>query len=280
MTDFSSILNKSEEMTPLGTFIVQNGNVSKGSKLLLSWFNGNTALIPLDARSTFTLAAEHQMFDQIIMHISQGSAKIQYVDSIRGFMNPAERFKDFIHGKLSLSDFGIEDKVDVNLPALYRSATDVFKELFGLPTPPKSEGIDLTSFLDERQQDIVQKWRDSNDNQQLGDAQIKAAMDRDPQNRAVLKKSGNRIVSYNGASVTHSQFKNAYKGIKKIWDNTPPNGEVGRLGSRGSIDARERASSPYAHSQNVDVYNSFVSVGCNKLPRLEVERIAQLLGVN
>lgn len=260
-----------------GTFEVDNGNVSKNRIAILNFFGNTTALVPLNARSNFTTAEEHAAFDATLMGLSQVGVGIQYVESVAKFMDPKARFKEWLEGKLDPATVGLTlTAEELAVPIAYESAKAKFIEVFTAPMPKLSEGgIDLIAAgFSPDQAASIDRWRTSSG------SILPSALNlvrTDPANRNVLRivnTNGNayRVENALGHSINRTQFLRAYnETIKPVWARTPPNGEIGRLGAC-YVEGKERGSN-YSNNQRVEVFNNHVTVGCQSIPRAEVERI-------
>lgn len=269
-------LVSSKSSGTFGTFEVSDGNVTKNRKSILNFFNGTTALVPMDARSAFTTPEEHAAFDAVLWDLSANSFHIQYVDSIAKFMDPKARFKDWLDGKLTPASVGLTlTAEELAVPTAYESAKAKFIALFTPPKPVLSEGgIDLLAAGFTSDQAVrIDQWRVDGTGLTRD---ISAYISGDQKTRNVLrivKGSGSayRIENPAGHSTTRTQFLRAYNDtIKPLWDRTPPNGEIGRLG-RVYMEAKENGS--YMRDKEVQVFNNYVTIGCQAIPRAEVERV-------
>jgi len=260
-----------------GTFEVVDGNVSKNRVAILNFFNETTALVPMNARQSFTTPEEHAAFDATLMGLSTTGVGIQYIESITKFMDPKARFKEWLEGTLTPASVGLKlTAEELAVPSAFASAKAKFQELFSIPLPPLSEGgIDLLAVgFTPEQAIVIDNWRKTQGNNL--NSGITRAVNADQSKRNVLRivsTGGNsyRVENANGHAITRTRFMRAYnESIKPIWDRTPPNGEIGRL-TRFYVEAKEKNA--YDRDHNVEVFNSYVTIGCQSIPRAEVERI-------
>src|ERR1041384_4510994 len=273
---FDAIFNRTD--ANISTFSVAAGNLSKGTSPLTSWFNDKSILVPMNARSSFMLAEEHQMFDQIILLIMQKGIGIKYVESLHGFMDPKARFKEFLEGKLTPASVGLElTHEELALASTYKSVRAKFDAMFTLPTPPMSPGIDLTQFFRADQIAEIEAWRDSDDIHKRLSAEIQAVIARcGPRVSGLLrlvKTSASTYViqNYLGNCVSRTNFTQVSKVVLEKWNQN-------RTGFVSHITGKQRGSR-YTDTYRVEVADTYVEIGCNYIPRAEVEAMAAKLSV-
>jgi len=262
-----------------GTFEVVDGNVSKNRVAILNFFNETTALVPMNARSSFTTPEEHAAFDATLMGLSTTGVGIQYIESIPKFMDPKARFKEWLDGTLTPASVGLKlTAEELAVPSAFASAKAKFEELFTPPKPVLSAGgIDLLEAGYTNEQAVaIDNWRSTPGNSLPSSISRKANEDQKHRNVLRLICTGGdayRIENVNGHSMTRTQFLRGYNQyIKPQWDRVPPNGEIGRLGSSFYLEGKQ-VSGRYASDHEVTVYNNYVVIGCQSIPRAEVERI-------
>jgi hypothetical protein len=279
---FDAIFNKTPEAAALGTFTVTNGNVTKGGNPLVTWFNDKSVIIAMNARVSFTLPAEHQMFDSILMDLMAKNIGVMYVDSVSGFMNPKARFNEFLDGKLDPKSVGMDLPAPLNnLPELYQTVKGLFDAMFTAPVPPMSPGVDLSLYFDADQIVEIEKWR-NHDAQHLSST-IRRVINNTGQDKAGLLKvvtSGGStwVVNDQGHRITKTRFITAYEAwAKRNWEVSSDVPNDRRLnGSYNDVEVKESGSN-YNNSKTVAVYRDYVTVGCQSIPRAEVEAMVQKL---
>jgi hypothetical protein len=287
MSDFSSVLARTD--ANIGTFVVTTGNVMKGTSPLITWFNDKSVIIAMNARSTFSLPAEHAMFDGLIMALTAANIGIMYVDSLSAFMNPDARFKEFLEGTLDPTSVGMTlTTPETVLPNVYKSVKAKFDALFTAPVPPMSAGIDLTKYFDVDQIAVIEAWR--SDKTKSLNGTIRTAIMNAGQSKAGLLRlvsNGNthRVENDRGNFVSKTRFMSAYTEIAQaIWARLPKDHTAAkdqRLNNGyGYIEARE-SNSHYNNRQRVEVYPDYLMVGCQAIPRAEVEAmVAKINALN
>lgn len=262
-----------------GTFEVVDGNVSKNRVAILNFFNETTALVPMNARSQFTTPEEHAAFDATLMGLSTTGVGIQYVETVAKFMDPKARFKEWLGGTLTPASVGLKlTAEELAVPSAFASAKAKFEELFTPPKPALSAGgIDLIAAGYSHDQAVaVDNWRTTSGN--VLPSNMLRFINEDQKHRNVLRLvctggDAYKIENANGHSITRTQFMRAYNQyIKPQWDRTAPNGEIGRLGTTFYVEGKEKGRG-YASDRDVSVYNNYVTIGCQSIPRAEVERI-------
>lgn len=279
---FDAIFNKTPEAAALGTFTVTNGNVTKGGNPLVTWFNDKSVIIAMNARVSFTLPAEHQMFDSILMDLMAKNIGVMYVDSVSGFMNPKARFGEFLDGKLDPKSVGMDLPAPLNnLPELYQTVKGLFDAMFTAPIPPMSPGVDLSLYFDADQIVEIEKWRKGDLN--ALPTQIKNIITRNGQRKiGLLRVSGSgtsiKVQNDQGHYITKTRFVNAYDNqAKPAWAKAGEVSVTQKLNrDYQEIEARERGSS-YNYGKPFSVFIDHVELGCQSIPRVEVEAMIQKL---
>lgn len=279
---FDAIFNKTPEAAALGTFTVTNGNVTKGGNPLVTWFNDKSVIIAMNARVSFTLPAEHQMFDSILMDLMAKNIGVMYVESVSKFMDPKARFKEFLDGKLNSVDVGMSLNTDeVMLPELFRSVRGKFDAMFTAPVPPMSPGVDLSLYFDAGQIVEIEKWRKGDLN--ALPTQIKNIITRNGQRKiGLLRVSGSgtsiKVQNDQGHYTTKTRFVAAYESwAKPAWAKDGDVSATQKLNPNyQEIEARERGSS-YNYGKPFSVFIDHVELGCQSIPRVEVEAMIQKL---
>ena len=259
-------------------FSVVDGNVNVGRNPLLVWFSPIIVLVPMNARSFLTTPLDHERFDALLMYLTTTStARIKYVTTIAGFMDPKARFSEWLKGELLPASVGLNlTHEELAVPSAYKSAKAKFVTMFTPPKPAMSEGgIDLTLIFNGEQIAEIEAWRAGGDS--ALSSEIMRMIDRDQKERNLLRITNTggksyRVETPNGHRMTRTAFFYAYNNAAKdVWERVPPNGEVGRLGAI-NVEAVEGGRSLSA-SRRVAVYNNYIAIGCQHVPRAEVERI-------
>jgi len=284
---FDIVFDRSNETaTPLGTFVVTKGNVTKGSAPLVTWFNDKSVIIAMNARSSFTLPSEHSMFDQLLLTFMSKNIGVMYVESLTKFMDPKARFAEFLDGTIDPASFGMTLNVDqLQLPAIYAQTKSMFDAMFTPPTPSFSAGINLTEFFSDSNITNIEAWRKGQLNNLSTD--VRAKINSNRQDKAGLLrivKSGNSQFVENdmGHRVTKTRFVEAYNRIvKPLWDRYQPDARpdesLNNNGSYGtSIQVKESGDS-YNSNKNISVFADHIRLGCQRIPRAEVEAVVAQL---
>lgn len=283
---FNAIFKKKDTASALGTFTVKNGNLLKGTTPLVTWFNDRAVIIGMSARASFTLPTEHQMFDQLLLEFMNRKIGIMYVDSLPAFMNPKARFTDFLEGTLDPATVGIVLTADeAKLPELYKGVTAKFKEVF---TATKGQitvgGVDLTKYFMAEEIEAIEKWR-ADRNVRLPGSVIgkinSAGIGGAKAGLLRIYPRGNTtlVQNHRGDHVSKTRFLEAYNNhLQPRWASVAddPNNSTKLNNYTHRVEASENGSN-YNRNNEVDVYPSYVRIGCQQIPRSEVERIVQLL---
>ncbi len=260
-----------------GTFEVTDGNVSKNRKLILQFFNDTTALVPMDARSAFTTGEEHSAFDATLMALSTVGVSIQYVESIAKFMDPKARFAEWLKGDLTPASVGLSlSQEELAVPSAYESARQKFIALFTPALPVfSSGGIDTVAIFGADDAAEIEKWRRNERDDLPQSVLVKSSGNQAARGllRIMPRGSGHIVQNERGHHVSRTRFFAAYRSsIKGYWEggaSTSPRGD-GRL-TRFYIESNENGGS-YSTNQNANLYKDHIEVGCQSIPRAEVER--------
>jgi hypothetical protein len=272
-----ALLVAGKQTGTFGTFEVTDGNVTKNRVAILNYFNDTTALVPMNARAHFTTPDEHAAFDGTLMGLSQIGVSIQYVETVAKFMDPKARFKEWLENKLTPASVGLKlTQEELAVPSAYESAKAKFVALFTAPLPKLSAGgIDLIAHFGAEYAAVIDRWRtDQGIALVSGITRIVTADQKSCNVLRVVATTGSayKVENAFGHSITRTAFFRAYNNtIKPLWDRTPANGEIGRLTS-AYAETKEKGSR-YAQERTIEVYNSYVVIGCQSIPRAEIERV-------
>lgn len=252
-----------------GTLTVKGGNVSKGTTTLLSFFGEKSVLIPLNARQTFTVAAEHAAFDGLLFALMAANITVNYVNNISTFLNPDLRFREFLgmsqaDAKTMNDNFGLGLTADeLRVAALTKSARDKFTKVFFMEGPAIPDLKKLFPTASDNQIKSVEKWLSG---KITANQVLKPRLD-NSKTQNLLRVYRTTVQNLNGYSITINQFKTGYAQIRKALDH-------GQIFCTVSNIARYDY-----HNLSMTMDGQVVSIGCQEHPLSEVLRIAQELGL-
>jgi hypothetical protein len=273
---FDAVFSKNPEPVALGTFVVLNGNVLKGTNILVSWFNDTTVLVPMNARNSFTLPTEHQMFDQLLMALASKAISINYIVDFRAFMDPKARFNEFLAGTLDPATVGIKlTKDEQALPALQKSVVAKFDAVFTPSTPLIPDGVDIEKVFGKDMVTAINQWRKGSAIDLPRSVTSKIRENQKEFGLLRVKTTAARVVVENdmGHKITKVRFLEAYNTqIKPAWDRQ-------RIPARFAVEATQSGYGTSVSRQPVTIHENYIEVGCQMIPRAEVERTVALLNL-
>lgn len=249
-----------------GTLTVTDGNVKKGQTVLLTFFGDKTVLIPLNARATFTVPQEHVAFDGLLFALMTAQIGVQYVDNIRSFLNPDNRFKEFMgmtqaDAATFNTNFSLGLTADeLRLTILTKSAKSKFAKVFFMTRRPGPDVAKLFSQANQDQIERIEKWLD-------GTGTRPSISVNNPRVNNLLRINNNRVETLAGYSITKNQFERGYKVIREALDR---GNKTAYLSGIANYDYRSR---------QMQMDGDVVKIGCQEHPLSEVLRIAEELGL-
>lgn len=265
-----------------GTFVVQDGTVKKGHQIILTFFN-NLALVPANARTSFTIPQEHQLFDGLLFALMGESIGVEYIADVRSFLNPELRMKEFLTldaaGATAFNEkFGLKlSAEELRLADIQKSVTEKFGAVFTAPkTPVPPIAIDVDEVFGRNAEEVAKWLRNEITETSMVVRDLANRGDKGANNLLrVVRNNNNRdngVQCLTGHRVSLTVFKSAAKRAIDAW-----NGSTTPIFGRDyiisfNISARPR-SYRYTESVTVRVRPDHVAVGCQSVSRSEIERI-------
>jgi hypothetical protein len=254
-----------------GTFEVVDGNVTKNRTAILQFFNETTALVPMTARIGFTTPVEHSAFDETLMALSSAGVTIQYVETVAKFMDPKARFAEWLRGQLTPVSVGLKlTAEELAVPSAYETAKAKFVALFTPPQPILSAGgIDTITLFGEDNALQIDRWRKGERTNLPSSVTTKCRIHQRTHGLLKIVAAGGaayKVQNDQGHFISRTRFLSAWREyIKPAWDRG--------AGAHFRVEATEKNSYRSGTRQDVSVTAEYISIGCQYVPRAEVERI-------
>lgn len=275
----TTVLSKGDGI--FGTFTVQNGTVKKGSNIILTFFN-QMVLVPTNARQSFTIPQEHQLFDGLLFALMGANVGVEYIADVRSFLNPELRMAEFL--KLDAvaaakfnTRFGLNlTAEELRLATIQVSVTEKFGKVFATPkTPVPPIAIDVDKVFGDNAETVA-KWLNNEVTDTNNVIRTIANTNAYGSNNLLrIRKNGTRtngVQCLTGHFVSVTTFKDAAKRSVRLWNGAKADARKDMYIDQFYIHARQRGDS-YNSNQRVSVYPDFAQVGCQKVSRSEIERI-------
>lgn len=272
MTDFNSTV-VAKGTGAFGTFTVTEGVVKKGVNILSSFFGDKLALIPTNARATFTLPAEHQLFDGLMFALMTAGIAIEYVDNVRTFLNPKLRFDAFL--KMNAADAtAFNTKYELGLTPQEIQVVTTMKAVetkigakFNIPgnsVPITLDDDAYKVFEIQHTRIAVKRWVEGG---ALPEWSVRRRFQGSSQNLLRVSGSGARkqVQTMGGNNISVIRFKAAYE----LFNNRRDDAIGTYIG-----DIRH---SQYDDSRATIKAEGVLAVGCQDVLFSEIDRIAAIL---
>lgn len=262
-------------MADTATFANTDGIISFKRRIVAYQQNDKLLLILTDARKGFS-AEDHAAFDALIYHTPGDGVERRYVDSFTDFFNPSKRYEAFLAGD-KLEGFGISfTREELALAATIQSVKDKINAAFKLPELPyvNEAAIDVKKLFGSEADNAAEWLSGGLTFPAPWDLKNTAALDAKARNllRVFIRSSGAVMIqNLTGHQMTEPVAKRLWNKLKPVWKK----GEY----TLGGWNGNPRYASAGSHGDRaIEVYPTFVKIGCQSIPRAEIERIAALRG--
>lgn len=249
------------------TFENTNGIITFRRRIVAYQQNPKLLLVLTNARSGFD-AADHAAFDALV-YATDGVER-RYVDSFDDFFNPKARYTAFVNGD-KLEGFGINfTPEELRLGDTIKAVMAKIEKAFKMPELPyvNAAAIDVKRIYGA-QADRAQLWLAGDSTVERSDYSLRRIANNNQQANNLLRvhitRSGNvKIQNLTSYEASETAAKRLWRSkLRPEWAKT--------LTSGGKYIGGYGNNSMY-------IYPTYVSIGCQSIPRAEIERIAALRG--
>lgn len=259
-------------MTDNTNFTVTDKNliVFKGKRI--AYAHNGELLILAAARTNFDVS-DHTIFDALLNNYKEPRRYIVDFTSEFDWQAKVAAFK------LGTVPSGVDfTPMELGAVEALKTAEAKIKAAFGLPEIPykNAAAIDVAKIYGAHAE-AARRWLDG-ETLSVADLQaLKSIVAGNPAERNLLRFKMKGKVAVIENLTNHTMSENVIK--KRLWDSIKRVWAAGRNDASSYYVTRYKPGNDYyATSHDVNAYPTYLSIGCQKIPRAEVERIAAARG--